>query len=278
MHVETNYVQSNTVELDIDSLRPSSRVLRPIDYTFLAELKKSIESAGLLQPIAVRECESGFEVVFGNHRLQACKALGKKKIGVIITQLTEDEAFIARVSENLLRNTFINPIEEAKGYKQLLRNGWTINMIGKKLGKSDSYVCERLALIDRLDRKIRDRFTSGYNYLTPTHLELLSKLNPPQQRELAKLVERKRLGVRSLENIINGVPSPRTITVEDRAGDSCVCIPNTFARATGIVAGEEVRIQVRGRKLVLENAKFPKRKTQGRQVHQRSGSGMLLSC
>jgi len=256
------------VELEIESLRSPFWILRPLDDAFVSELARSIEGIGLLQPIVVRKCESGFEVVFGSHRLEACRRIGIKKIPAFVTEFNEHEAFLARVSENLLRNTAINPIEEAEGYKRLLNDSWTINAIGKKIGKSDSYVCERLALIERLDHKIRDEIKHGSKYLTPTHLELLSKIKDVfQQRAFARLVEKKRLSVRALENMINGVPSPATIMPNNLSGECCIKIPDEFSRATGIAAGKPVRIHVRGKKLVIENAKSHKRRNLNPQNH-----------
>ena len=252
--------ESSVVELDIELLKSPYPPLRPIDYAFLEELMRSIRGVGLLQPIVVRPCKFGFEVVFGNHRLQACRNLGKQRIRAIIAEFTEHEAFLARVAENLMRNSYVNPIEEAEGYRRLLKEGWTVNKIGAKIGKSDSYVCERLSLIDRLDSRIRDKATSVPHYLTPTHLELLSKVESPiKQMELAKLVEKKRLGVRALANIINDVPLPRTIMTDARLGDLIINIPDDFVKAAAIRPGHPVRIQVRGKKIIIEDPKRMRR-------------------
>ncbi len=260
------YIQTNshvdTVELEIDSLRSPSPSLRSLDCDLVAELTRSIEGTGLLQPIVVRECEYGFEVVFGNHRLEACKHVGMKNIRALVMRFTEEEAFLARVSENLLRNSLVNPIGEAEGYKHLLSSGWTINRIASKIGKSDSYICERLGLIDRLHRSIREKVSNGNRHLTPTHLELLSKVKDPvEQLRLADLVEKRRLGVRALEDMVNGMPGPQTIIPGDYLGECAVRIPREFTKAVGIVVGQPVRIRVRGRKLILESVKAKDRKT-----------------
>lgn len=201
----------------------------------------------------VRRNGEGYEVVFGYHRLEACKRLRAKGIKVLIRHFTNGEAFLARVSENLLRNCFVNPIEEAEGYKKLVNEGWTINAIARKIGKCDSYVCERLRLLDKLDHQLRLRVSNGKGRLTPSHAEVLSRVEDiAWQRELAKLVEKKRLSVRALEGLLNGIPLPRKVRVEDILGECVVRIPSEFAKVIGLTVGQYLQLRVHGKKLVLE--------------------------
>ena len=59
-------------DIPIDRIRPSKLSLRPLDNATVSELCRSIEADGLLQPILVRQLSDGsYEVVFGNHRLEA---------------------------------------------------------------------------------------------------------------------------------------------------------------------------------------------------------------
>jgi ParB/RepB/Spo0J family partition protein len=246
---------SNAVELEIRMLKPPAWILRPIDNGIVSELVRSIQHMGLLQPIAVRSNVSGFEVVFGNHRLEACKRLGWEKIPSIVHELSDDEAFLARVSENLVRNTEVNSLEEAKGYKMLVNHGWTLHLIGDKIGKSDSYVCQRLAMLDRLDERLLTRLKSDRSKLRPSHMELLSTIRDKgKQQELAHLVEEKGLSVRTLENILRGIPCPTRVLVEQGCpGSQCsVQIPEDFARALNLTPGRSLRMFIRGKTLILE--------------------------
>jgi ParB/RepB/Spo0J family partition protein len=236
-------------------------MLRPLDDDIVCELARSIENGELLEPILVRPCRGGHEVVFGNHRLAAYRRLGRQRIPSIVKKYSDEEAFLARVSENLLRNTYVNPLEEAQGYRMLVTKGWTINAIGRKVGKCDSYVCERLALLDRLDHNIHSRIASGSRLLTASHAELLSRIeDKAKQNEVADLIERKRLSVRALEDMLYGVPPPSKIQVEARNGELWVRIPNEFSRAANVVSGQAVYMYVRGRKLILENLDNPVRR------------------
>src|SRR5208282_3929081 len=103
--------------IELDQLESPAWLLRPIDQELVTELARSIQNTGLLQPIVVRRSTRGYEVVFGNHRLEACKHLGFHQIKALVKTCSDDEAFLARVSENLLRNSYIDPIQEAEGYR-----------------------------------------------------------------------------------------------------------------------------------------------------------------
>lgn len=73
-------------DIPIRQIRPSRllllRPLGPRDFAKIAELSESMKAVGQLQPILVSERLSGgsYEVVFGTHRLEACKMLGWQTI------------------------------------------------------------------------------------------------------------------------------------------------------------------------------------------------------
>jgi ParB family chromosome partitioning protein len=73
---------------------------RPIEWSFVAELKQSIRLNGLLEPIVVTQDK---RLVAGNHRLEAVKALGWKQIMCHIVTLDDLHADLAELDENLLR-------------------------------------------------------------------------------------------------------------------------------------------------------------------------------
>ncbi len=251
--------------VDISSLESPSRLLRPIDDKIVSELMRSIQSNGLLQPIVIRRCGTKYEIVFGNHRLKACRRLGLSSVPALVTDFSEDEAFLARVSENLVRNSYIDPIEEAEGYRMLLAKGWTINAIGQRVGKSDSYICERLALLDRLARNLRSRLTRKDSRLTSSHAELLSRIPDfGKQNDVAELVERKRLSVRSLEDLLNDAPAPAKVRLQGISGSVHLDIPPEFVKAMQLTPGGNVYLYQRGCKLIIENAEKLKRRKRSR--------------
>jgi ParB family chromosome partitioning protein len=248
-------IEEEVVTLGIDTLKTPRYLLRPTNDKVVAELKRSIESTGILQPIVVRRDGTAYEVVFGNHRLEACRRLGISQIRAIVKPFNDEEAFLAQVSENLIRNTYIDPVEEAKGYKMLVSKGWTINAIGRRVGKCDSYISERLGVLDNLSDRVRSHVSHGL--LTPSHAELLSRIRDHDlQNYFAELVRKRRLSVRSLENILKRTPSPTRIKVESISNEYVVKIPEQFALAMGLKISHELFIYMQGQKLIIENTNF----------------------
>ena len=78
-------------DIDISKIGQSKNIRQIVPD--IDELSKSIEQKGLLQPILVRTLDGYFEVVAGNRRYCACKALGWKKIACHIIELGDKQAF-----------------------------------------------------------------------------------------------------------------------------------------------------------------------------------------
>jgi len=190
--------------VDIKLIRPSSFRLRPLDTKTVRDLMSSIKSKGMLQPIMVRLAGKSYEVVFGLHRLEACRRLGLRKIPAIIRRFTQDESFLTQIVENLQRNIFIDPIQEAKGYQSLIQKGWTITEIAYSIGKSDNYVSDRLKILKKLNPIIAKKIKPpGKGPITISHAEQLALItDPSKQLRLARMISKKGLSVRELESLM----------------------------------------------------------------------------
>jgi ParB family chromosome partitioning protein len=86
--------------IPIASIRIENR-LRPLDSAKVAELAASIAELGLLQPIGIRPDGT---LVYGYHRLEACKQLGWTEIPAVVVDGDDLRAELAEISENLIRN------------------------------------------------------------------------------------------------------------------------------------------------------------------------------
>lgn len=83
---------------------------RPRDPGKVDSLAKSIESAGLLEPIGVTK---DFRLVYGAHRLAAYKKLGHRKIAAMILDLDDLHAELAEIDENIERHA-LSEMDEAR--------------------------------------------------------------------------------------------------------------------------------------------------------------------
>jgi ParB family chromosome partitioning protein len=177
-------------EIPIDRIRPSKFSLRPIDEKILEELKQSIKAQGLLQPIMVRPLtEDSWELIFGNHRLEACKRLGWKTMPCRVCEIDDAKAFMTAEVENLQKNNFIDPVQEARGFKMLREEkGLTESEIGKGIGKTQQYVSARLGLL-RLEPEIQALITS--QLVSAEHGYELSKAEDQKKRTILAELSRK---------------------------------------------------------------------------------------
>lgn len=113
----------------------------------LKDLAGSMNDVGLLQPILVRQVEDGFLVVCGRRRLAAARYLGWDTIPAIVRVMTDEQAAVAELLENLQRAD-LDPLDEAAGYKRLAATGHTVAEIATMVHRSPSTVAGRLALLD----------------------------------------------------------------------------------------------------------------------------------
>jgi len=119
----------------------------PVDD--IEQLADSINAVGLLQPIVVRRDEGRYVVVAGHRRLAAIKRLRWTHVDVIVrAPMRPDEVIAAMLIENGQRRD-LDPIEEARGIKRLqVIHKLTDQGVARKIGRTQSYVSGRLALLD----------------------------------------------------------------------------------------------------------------------------------
>src|SRR5689334_13223431 len=85
----------------------------------LADLIASIKEKGVLQRILVRESGENVEVVAGERRLRAAPAFNLDEVPVIIKKVSDQEALVIALVENIQREE-LNPLEEAKAFRRLI--------------------------------------------------------------------------------------------------------------------------------------------------------------
>ena len=84
------------------------------------QLEASVSTHGILEPLLVRPLHTGkYELVAGERRYLAAKAVGLSHLPVVIKQLTDAEALQIALVENLQRAD-LNPLEETEGILELL--------------------------------------------------------------------------------------------------------------------------------------------------------------
>ena len=119
----------------------------------LAELIESVRLKGVRTPILCRPhpnptAHVRFEIVAGERRYLAAKAVGLGTILAVVRSLTDAEVVSDQLIENLQRET-LHELEEAQGYAELMQlQGLKPEQLAELFHKSRSYVYNRLKLRD----------------------------------------------------------------------------------------------------------------------------------
>jgi ParB family chromosome partitioning protein len=179
---------------------------RHFDPAALADLVASIREHGVLQPLLVRQIDSGYQLIAGERRLRAAQEAELADLPVIVMEVSDKDAAEITLIENLQRED-LNPIEEAEGYHSLSEQfGMTQEQIAERVGKGRATVANALRLLTLPDN-VRDLLSEGK--LSAGHAKVLMTLDIPREQELlAARVVKEGLSVRALERIITQLTKP----------------------------------------------------------------------
>ena len=168
----------------------------------LEELKTSIKEKGVLQPILVREKNDAYEVIAGERRLKAARALNLDEVPVIVKEVSDQEALVIALIENIQREE-LNPIEEAEGYRRLIEEfQYSQDSVAQSVGKDRSTISNLLRLL-RLPPEIKKSVSQGD--ISVGHARaLLSVETLAKQKKLFERTVKKGLSVRELEHMVKG--------------------------------------------------------------------------
>lgn len=186
--------------VSIEKIHPNPKQPRThFNETELEELSESIREHGVLQPLLVRKKGDEFEIIAGERRYQASKIAGLSELPVIIKDVDDQKMLELALIENLQRSD-LNPIEEAKGYRQLIKaSGMTQEALSKAVSKSRSAITNSLRLLD-LPERVQELLFEGK--LTAGHARAILAVPFEEQRiKLAEKVVADGLSVRATENL-----------------------------------------------------------------------------
>lgn len=147
------------------------------DQTTLGELATSIKAHDVITPILCRPVNGHFEIAAGHRRFRAAKLAGIKTIPAVVRDMSDAELLEILVTENLQRED-VHPLEEAHGYKALMKAGYTVERIAERVARSEKYVYDRMKLL-QLGKKAQDLFFAST--ITAGHAILLSRISVQDQ-------------------------------------------------------------------------------------------------
>ena len=212
------------------------------DEEELQALSDSIATHGIVQPLTVRQLESGYyQIIAGERRWRAARLAGLREVPVVVMEADDKTTMELALIENLQRQD-LNPVEEALGYQSLISEyGLTQEDAAQRVGKSRPTITNALRLLS-LCPEVLEQVRSGK--LTPGHARaVLSLKTPAQQKDAAQRIIALGLSVRQAELLCKnlGKPTPKekepTLTV-DYVAECEKALSRQLGRGVRIVNGK----------------------------------------
>lgn len=184
--LKTYMETGRVVFLSVRSIRPNpAQPRRVFREEALKELSESILRHGILQPLSVRRCEGGYELICGERRLRAAQMAGLTDVPCILMQMDDRESSMTAMVENLQRQD-LDFVEEAQGISRLMGQfGMSQEQTARLLGKSQSAVANKLRLL-RHSQPVLEALRRAE--LTERHARALLKL-PDEEAKLRAIAE-----------------------------------------------------------------------------------------
>ncbi len=205
-------ISDSIKKLSVMQIKPNPFQPRTnFDREALEDLKRSILTNGLIQPVTVRKvAENAYELISGERRLRAFRELGFPEIPAYIMVVSSDEVMLAMALIENIQREKLDPIEEATAYQRLMEEcDLTQEEIAERVGKNRSTVANSIRLLklpDRIkDSLIRDEITVG-------HARALINLpdEPTQIFAFQKMID-DGMSVRKVEEFVKSLIRPKKI-------------------------------------------------------------------
>lgn len=137
----------------IEVINPRERNVRVFE-----EIVGNIKTIGLKKPILVtpRATSGGIQkylLVCGEGRLKAFRSLGEATIPALIINVSDEDAFIMSLTENIARRQ-CRPLELLAGIRQLQESGYAPKAIAEKTGLTQQYVQGILTLLHQGEERL----------------------------------------------------------------------------------------------------------------------------
>lgn len=193
---------SNLNEIEISQIEPNpNQPRREFDQEALQELASSIQEVGIIQPITLRQMDSGkYQIIAGERRWRASQIAGLKTIPAYIRTVEDEGVMEMALVENIQRED-LNAIEVALAYQHLAETtGMTQEKISKRVGKSRAAVTNYMRLL-KLPAQVQIALKN--HEIDMGHARALLAIDSPStQIKLFKEIQKQQYSVRKVEEMV----------------------------------------------------------------------------
>jgi ParB family chromosome partitioning protein len=177
---------------------------RQRDEEHFEDMIRSISELGLYNPICVnsrRLKKTGkYDLVYGEGRLEAYRRLGKTHIEADVVNISEEQALLAGLAENLTRAKK-NVIEFARIILQMHKRGMNYSELAKITGKSSTTMADYIALMQKGEERLI-RGVEKNLFSISFAMKVIESTESDIQHFLMDAYEQGEIAVRHLESIM----------------------------------------------------------------------------
>jgi len=205
-------VVGNIIELQLDAIDVNPFQPRTkFNEESLRELASSIRELGVIQPITVRKIAfNKYQLVSGERRFRASKAIGLKTIPSYIRIANDQESLEMALVENIQRQD-LDAIEIALSYQRLIEEiNLTQEQMSVRVGKKRSTISNYLRLL-KLDPIIQTGMRDGF--ISMGHGRAIINIeNQNKQLEIYEKILSHKLSVRQTEQLVKNYKEHKVVT------------------------------------------------------------------
>lgn len=187
--------------IKVEEILPSpNQPRKSFDEYEMWKLSASIRENGILQPLVVRQKNSGYELIAGHRRLKAATMANLKAVPCIIYDTDDESAAILTVIENLQRSN-LSLFEEAEAISMLIKTfGLTQSAACARLGIAQSTLANKLRLL-KLTAKEKETILAAN--LSERHARALLRIEDEQKRsDVLNTIVAKQLSVAQTDELV----------------------------------------------------------------------------
>ncbi|MBR5774592.1 MAG: ParB/RepB/Spo0J family partition protein [Clostridia bacterium] len=185
-----------------DEIKPNpNQPRRVFSENELKSLAESIRHVGIIQPLTVRKRDGEYELIAGERRLRAAKAVGLKSVPCVEISTNNSGCAVITLLENMQRQG-LNFFDEARGIARLMHeHSVTQEQVSCYLGIAQSTLSNKLRIL-ALPQAVQDKIVE--HRLTERHARALLRLGSENDMLLiiGEAVAQK-LNVSGIETLIN---------------------------------------------------------------------------
>ena len=235
--------------IEIDKIKTNPNQPRKhFDEKLLDELVKSIKEKGILQPITIKSLgKDTFELIAGERRFRAAKALKLKTIPAYIIKVDSDmEKLELALIENIQRND-LNVIEEAEAYHVLKQKyNLTHEEISRRIGKSRVEITRTMELVklpDNIKKSLINNSNNSKSSFTKGHARtILSLKDPIKIQTLFNRIIKEALSVRKTEELVKRINKGTKVSASVTLGN------NSFKEENSLTSFLKTKVEILDKK------------------------------